>query len=354
MLKYFEHVNAPKVYTKPRWRRYLSDSLLSLGGSVLVTIVISFAHLYPRIPTISVLYLLLVLALASTRGLYAASLASLLSVLAFDFFFFPPHYTLIVVQLEDLLTLVVFLVAAAITSQLAAALRWRAEQARNRENELRRLYEQAQELASLQERQRLARELHDSVSQALYGIGLGAHTAQEALECDPEQARASLEYVIALTEAGLAEMRALIFELRPESLETEGLVAALTKQVAVLQTRYRMRVDMSLDTEPDLSLELKQTLYRIAQEALHNIVKHARASTVALQLMRRDNEVCLQVRDNGRGFDPASPFPGHFGVRSMQERAMKMGGTLTIESAPEKGTSIDVRMPVVLGASEPG
>jgi signal transduction histidine kinase len=350
MLKYLEHVTAPKAQKKPRWRHYLTDSLLSLGGSMLVTTIIIFAHLYPRIPTISVLYLLVVLALASTRGLYAASLTSLFSLLAFDFFFFPPHYTLAVVQLEDLLTLAVFLVAAVITSQLAAALRWRAQQARSREHELRRLYEQAQELASLQERQRLARELHDSVSQALYGIGLGAHTAQEAVESDPEQARASLEYVIALTEAGLAEMRALIFELRPESLEMEGLVAALTKQVAALQTRHRINVDVSLDAEPDVSLELKHTLYRIAQEALHNIVKHAQASTVTLQLTQQNDEICLQVRDNGRGFDPAVPFPGHFGVRSMQERAVKMGGTLVIKSAPEQGTSIDVRIPVVAGS----
>lgn len=350
MLKYFEHVTAREARREPRWRRYVSDSLLSLGGSTLVTIIISFAHLYPQIPTISVLYLLVVLGLACTRGFYAASLASLLSLLAFDFFFFPPHYTLAVVQLEDLLTLIVFLVAAVITSQLAAALRRRAEEARSRESELRGLYEQAQELASLQERQRLARELHDSVSQALYGIGLGAHTAQETLVCDPEQARASLAYVIALTEAGLAEMRALIFELRPESLEMEGLVAALTKQVAVLETRYHMSVDVSLGAEPDLSLELKRVLYRIAQEALHNIVKHARASTVAIQLAQMDNEICLQVRDNGRGFNPAGPFPGHFGIRSMQERAMKMGGIFTIESAPEQGTSIAVRMPVVMGS----
>ena len=181
MLKYFEHVTTSKTHKELRWRRYASDSLLSLVGSALVTIIISFAHLYPQIPTISVLYLLVILALASTRGLYAASLASLLSLLAFDFFFFPPHYTLVVVQLEDILTLAVFLAASVITSQLAAALRWRAKQAQNREYELRRLYEQAQELASLQERQRLARELHDSVSQALYGIGLGAHSAIAAI-----------------------------------------------------------------------------------------------------------------------------------------------------------------------------
>src|SRR6266700_2590129 len=106
-----------------------------------------------------------------------------------------------------------------------------------------RLYEQAQQLAALEERQRLARELHDSVSQALYGIALGAHTARTLLDRDPAQVAEPLDYVLSLAEAGLAEMRALIFELRPESLEIERLVAALTKQLAVLRTRYKLTVD---------------------------------------------------------------------------------------------------------------
>jgi signal transduction histidine kinase len=347
-MKHVERVAAAKASVEPRWRRYASDSMFAIGGVALVTGVIALANLYPRIPTISFVYLLLVLALAGTRGLYAASLASLLALLAFDFFFFSPPYTLMVVKLEDLLTLVVFLAIAVMTSQLAAALRRRAEQARSRERELRLLYEQAQELAALQERQRLSRELHDSVSQTLYGISLGAHATREALEgSDPEQATAAIDYVLVLAEAGLAEMRALIFELRPESLETEGLVAALTKQVAVLRTRYELTVDADLGEEPDFPLEAKHALYRIAQEALHNIVKHARASTVALRLARQENEIILQVRDNGKGFDPAGPFPGHFGVRSIKERAAKMGGTLTIESVPGEGTCIEVRAPQV-------
>src|SRR5947207_11837234 len=151
-------------------------------GVSLITSVIAVAQLYPRIPTIAFVYLLLVLTLASTRGLYAAILTSLLAFLCFDFFFFPPPYTFLVTKVEDVLTLVVFLATAIITGQLASALRRRAEQARSRERELRILYEQAQELVSLQERQRLSRELHDSVSQVLYSIGLGAHTAREAFE----------------------------------------------------------------------------------------------------------------------------------------------------------------------------
>src|SRR5260221_8522371 len=349
-MKHVERVSSPKASAEPRWRRYASDSALAIAGVALVTTVIAFAQLYPRIPTISFVYLLVVLALAGTRGLYAAIFASLLALLAFDFFFFPPPETFVVVKFEDLLTLCVFLVTAIMTSQLASALRRRAEQASSRERELRLLYEQAQELAALQERQRLARELHDSVSQALYGISLGAHTAGEALESDPEQAMASIEYVIALAEAGLAEMRALIFELRPESLEIEGLVAALTRQVAVLRSRYKLTVDGTLDDEPDLPLGMKNALYRVAQKAFHKIVKHAHASVVVLRLARQANEIILQVRDNGRGFDQAGHFPGHLGLRSMHERVSKTGGTLTIESVPGQGTCVGVRLPIVLGS----
>ena len=347
-MKHLERLPSLKARAEPRWRSFANDSMLAIGGVALVTSLIVVAHLYPRIPTISFGYLLVILALASVRGLYAAIFASLLALLAFDFFFFPPPYTFIVVKFEDLLTLCVFLATAITTSQLASALRQRAERARSRERELRLLYEQAQELAALQERQRLARELHDSVSQALYGISLGAHTAREALESEPGQAMASMEYVIALAEAGLAEMRALIFELRPESLETEGLVAAISKQVAVLRSRYKLTVNVDLDDEPDLALETKHALYRIAQEALHNIIKHAHASSVVLRLARQKNEIILDVRDDGRGFDTAGPFPGHLGLCSMQERVAKIGGALTIESTPGQGTCIDVRVPMVL------
>ena len=349
-MKQIGRIPSPERRAKPHWRRYVNDSLLALGGGVLVTSLIAAGHLYPRIPTISLVYLLVVVALASTRGLYAASLASLLAVLAFDYFLVPPLYTFVVSKFEDLLTLFVFLATAVITSQLAWAQRRSAEEARGRERETRLLYEQAQELAALQERQRLARELHDSVSQALYGISLWAHTVREALESsEPEQAEAAIEDVLALAEAGLAEMHALIFELRPESLETEGLVAALTKQVEALRARYKLTVEADLVDEPDLSLEKKEALYRIAQEALHNIVKHARASNVVLRLARQESEVFLEVCDNGKGFDPTGPFPGHLGVRSMRERVAKIGGTLSIKSAPGQGTCIHVQVPLEVG-----
>jgi signal transduction histidine kinase len=208
-----------------------------------------------------------------------------------------------------------------------------------------RLYEQAQELAALEERQKLARELHDSVSQALYGIALGLHTARIQLDRDLRELPESLDYLLSLAEAALAEMRALIFELRPESLEHEGLVAALAKQGSALQARHDVLVQSELCEEPALPLMAKQELYRIAQEALQNTVKHAYASRVDLALRRTADTVILEIRDDGVGFDPLGSFPGHLGLRSMRERVSHLGGIIQIESAPGKGTRLVAQIP---------
>ncbi|HEY3341504.1 MAG TPA: cache domain-containing protein, partial [Anaerolineae bacterium] len=209
-----------------------------------------------------------------------------------------------------------------------------------------RLYEQAQQLAVLEERQRLARELHDSVSQALYGIALGARTARTLLERDPAQVVEPLNYVLSLAEAGLAEMRALIFELRPESLETEGLVAALGKQASSVQARHGLVIDTEFCDEPKLSFEVKEAFYRIAQEALNNTVKHARARRVALRLLCGDGSMMLQVQDDGLGFDPAAAYPGHLGLKSMRERITRIGGTLNVVSESGKGTCVQAQVKV--------
>ena len=204
-----------------------------------------------------------------------------------------------------------------------------------------RLYKQAGKLAVLEERQRLARELHDSVSQVLYSIGLGAKAARAALNHNPTQIADALDYVDRLAEAGQVEMRALIFELRPESLRTDGLVAALEKQAAVLRTRHQVAVQTSFCPEPDVTLRIKETLYRISQEAIHNIVKHAHATQVNLVLECSHNKICLEVRDNGTGFDPLADYPGHLGLQSMQERANQCLGQLHINSSPGRGTTIE-------------
>ena len=209
-----------------------------------------------------------------------------------------------------------------------------------------RLYEETRGKAALEERQKLARELHDSVSQALYGIALNASAADELFDVAPERARGLVGDVLRLAEAGLTEMRALIFELRPESLEQEGLVGALEKQAAALQARHGLQVRLSLGSEPEVPAATKEALYRLAQEALHNAAKHARARTLDVVLEVTNGAVDLLVADDGRGFDPDGDFPGHLGLRSMRERTAAVGGTLEIASAPGAGTRLSVRVPV--------
>ena len=203
-----------------------------------------------------------------------------------------------------------------------------------------------QERATLKERQRLARELHDSVSQALYGISLGAHTAISLFDTDREKVLEALNYVISLTTAGIAEMRALIFELRPESLELEGLVEAFTKQVKALRARYGIEVELNLCAEPDVSYAIKEVLYRIGQEALQNAIKHAHASRLELCLKNQAGGLCLKVSDNGCGFNSQGPFPGHLGLSSMHERALSVGGALNITSEIDHGTQIIAVIPI--------
>jgi signal transduction histidine kinase len=207
------------------------------------------------------------------------------------------------------------------------------------------LLAEAREKAALEERQRLARELHDSVSQALYGIALGAQTALERLEDNPPGAGEPLDYVLSLAEAGMAEMRALIFELRPESLEEEGLVAALGKQVAALEARHGIEVEDDLCEEPPVPLPVKEAIYRITQEALHNTVRHARAAKVSIGLARDPDSTSVEIRDDGLGFDAGADFPGHLGLRSMRERAARLGGTLEVSSSPGLGTTVRARIP---------
>lgn len=201
--------------------------------------------------------------------------------------------------------------------------------------------------AALEERQRLARELHDSVSQALYGIALGTQTALGALgeAADYGEAERAMSYTHRLAEAAMSEMRALILELRPETLEQEGLVAALQRHVDALRSRHGLDVRATLGLEPALGLETKEALYRICQEALHNAVKHARATRLELRLLQVDGRVIAEVIDNGVGFDPAMAYPGHLGLVSMRERAAVVAAELDVDSAPGAGTRIRVNLP---------
>lgn len=213
-----------------------------------------------------------------------------------------------------------------------------------------RLYEDAQQAAVLRERQRLARELHDSVSQALYSIGLGARTAQSLANRTLAGETKSrllepIQHILTMAEAGLAEMRALIFELKPESLQVEGLNVTLTRQTSAIQARHGLDVRVHLCEEPEISLDLKLLIYRIVQEALHNVVKHAQARGIDLDLDYQPGHIDLTIRDDGRGFDIQAGSPG-LGLRSMRERVEQVQGAFEIASIPGSGTTIKVHIPL--------
>lgn len=209
-----------------------------------------------------------------------------------------------------------------------------------------RLYSQGQELAITRERHRVARDLHDSVAQALYGVALGAKTARKYIDTDPAAAAEPLDYVISLAAAGLAEMRALIFDLYPESIRNEGLIKAIERQVTVLASRYGIDVEWLRADEPEAPVEVKEAIYTIMREAMHNTVKHAQAQKLCISLETNAKEVRFSVQDFGTGFDTSSTPSGHMGLKSMEERAARLGGQLRIESSIGEGTLVRGAIPL--------
>jgi signal transduction histidine kinase len=132
--------------------------------------------------------------------------------------------------------------------------------------------------------------------------------------------------------------------LRPESLVNEGLIGMLKRQCSAVYARHGVTIVTQFEHEPELPLVVKQELYRLAQEALHNAVKHAKASKVVVAIRRNGGGVMLEVTDDGIGFDPTQSFPGHLGLHSMRERVARLDGILTIKSAPGQGTSVHIQL----------
>ncbi|HEX2913240.1 MAG TPA: histidine kinase [Chloroflexia bacterium] len=211
------------------------------------------------------------------------------------------------------------------------------------------LYQQASALAAVDERNRLARDLHDSVTQTLFSITLTAESAKAMMLRKPEKVETQIDRLQILARGALAEMRSLIFQLRPAALQEQGLVAALEKHIAALKAK-ELDIDLNVEGARRLSDEHEQALYRIAQEAFNNIVKHARATHSWVDLKITDEGVSLTIRDNGEGFDAASVMAkrdrSSLGLTSMRERAELAGGTYTIESSPGEGTTVSVYLPL--------
>jgi signal transduction histidine kinase len=210
------------------------------------------------------------------------------------------------------------------------------------------LYERSRELSILSERNRLALELHDVVSQKLFGVVLGAESAGTLLERDVAAGREQVARVGALAREALDELGSLILELRPPDLARDGLCGALRKHVDVLRRLHGTPIAIQADASVSAGGgERDREVLRIAQEALHNALRHAGASRVDVRLAGEDGRVRLEVADDGTGFDPgdAELRSRRLGLTSMEERAARLGGRLEIHSAPGAGALVRLEVP---------
>jgi ligand-binding sensor domain-containing protein/signal transduction histidine kinase len=204
------------------------------------------------------------------------------------------------------------------------------------------LYEQTQELAVVQERSRLARDLHDAVTQTLFSASLIAEVLPRIWERDIDQGQHRLEELRELTRGALAEMRTLLLELRPAALIEADLAELLRQLAESVIGRARIQVSVEADSECELPPEVKIAFYRIAQEALNNVAKHAEANQAWVTLSCMEEEVILRVKDDGSGFDPNNIMPDHFGMGIMHERAVDIHAVLDVSSEMDRGTQVQV------------
>jgi PAS domain S-box-containing protein len=203
-----------------------------------------------------------------------------------------------------------------------------------------RLFERAQEAAVLEERQRMARELHDAVTQTLFAASLIAETLPSVWRMNQDRGEGALADLRRLTWGALAEMRTLLIELRPAAL-TEAPLADLVQQLGqATAARGNVHVDVTATGQHRLPHDVQIALYRLGQEALSNVIKHAAAHHVEVHLAIRAESVSLSVADDGRGFDAQAIPPGHLGLGIMRERAEAIGAALTVDSSPGAGTRV--------------
>lgn len=212
--------------------------------------------------------------------------------------------------------------------------------------ELERLNKQAQETAAMAERARLARELHDSVTQALYSVNLYADATRLALSSGKTDVAAeNVRQLHGLAREAMSDMRLLIFELRPSILEEAGLVGALQARLEAVEARSGFQTAFQVEGERCLSPFVEAELYRVAQEALNNVLKHAQAKQVTVHLRFNEERLCLKIQDDGIGFDlEMARQSGGLGLRSMEERVQQIGGNLILETAPGKGTTLRIEV----------
>ncbi|WP_424528453.1 GAF domain-containing protein [Sphaerisporangium viridialbum] len=208
-----------------------------------------------------------------------------------------------------------------------------------------RLYERSRELTIVEERTRMARELHDAVTQKLFSLRLTAQAAASLVTSDPQRAMAEIERVQRLAGEALAELRAVIVELRPAELDRHGLAETLRKHVTLLDRLYPVRITFASAPSGDLPPATEVAVLRVAQEALHNALRHANASSIEVCLQAEGSRLTLEVRDDGDGFEVETPAFRGLGLVSMRDRAEAAGGSLLVSSGQGAGTVVRLEVP---------
>jgi len=208
-----------------------------------------------------------------------------------------------------------------------------------------KLLQQTQEQATIEERSRLARDLHDAVTQTIFSAALISEALPAVWERNADEGRRNLAKLRQLVRGALAELRTLLFELRPDSLAAADLKILLQQLSDAFTGRTRIPVSVESDGAADLPADVKVALYRIAQEAFNNIEKHAQADRVIATLQQETDQVTLVIGDNGRGFDPDQQAAGHMGHQIMHERALNVGGVVEVTSNVGKGSVVQFSWP---------
>lgn len=208
------------------------------------------------------------------------------------------------------------------------------------------LHEQVHTAAVMEERQRLARELHDSVSQQLFALSMMASATMKLMESNPKHAKNQMEHIADIAAKAQGEMRALLLHLRPVDLSGESLSDGVLSLLKELKAKTNINFDASVDEIEGLSKSVEEHLFRIIQESLSNILRHADANSIKLELTERDHFVYLYIRDNGKGFNTEEEKKASYGLKNMQERCEEIGGIFTLRSQIGKGTYIEVRVPI--------
>jgi len=208
------------------------------------------------------------------------------------------------------------------------------------------LAEQAKTAATIEERQRLARDLHDAVSQQLFALNMLASAATRSVEKNKEIAKRQIEEIAEIAQKAQGEMRALLLHLRPVHLSNDTLQEGMEKLVEELAQRTGIRFETEIEAIDGLSKGVEDHLFRLLQESLSNALRHSGAAVIKLQLTQTSGSVVLKVQDNGKGFDVTEEKKASYGLKTMKERCEELGGKFTLTSRIGEGTFVDIRIPI--------